>query len=320
MNGETKLRSLRHAGAGLLLAGLALLSLLPGCDMTRFTARSSAGLFERAMPAFEEQADYEFARQAAPASIMQLEGILRVEPDEPRLLLAAAQAWTSYAFGFVEDELQVVEDRGDLEGADRQRARARRMYLHARDLGRRLLEKNATGTERAISAGPDRLREFLARELRAASDAKALFWTGYAWGAAIDISRDDPALVADLSLAKTLVERSVQLDETYYEAAGHTFLGYSDASLSRALGGNPEAGRQHFERALSLTRRSALMAHVNYARSYAVQTQNRTLFLTLLQEASRAGVDLNPRARLPNEVARRRAARLLAHVDELFPP
>jgi hypothetical protein len=309
-----------RGGTGLLLFGLLLQPLLAGCDMTRFTARSSAGLFERAAPAFDEQSDYEFAKQAAPASIMQLEGILRIEPEDPRLLLAAAQAWTSYAYGFVEEELEVAEQRGDLQGADHQRARARRMYLHAHDLGRRWLLERASGTERALSAGPDRLRDFLVRELDDESDAKALFWTGYSWGEAIDISRDDPALMADLPLARTLVEHSVKLDERYYGAAGHIFLGCSHATLSPALGGDPKAAHRHFERALALTRRTALMVQVNYARCYAVQTQNRPLFLSLLQETSRASIDLNPQARLPNEIARRRATRLLARVDELFPP
>lgn len=291
-----------------------------GCDMTRFTARSSAGLFERAAPAFDEQADYEFAKQAAPASIMQLEGILRIEPDDERLLLAGTQAWTSYAFGFIEEEAQIAEDRGDAGGADWQWARARRMYLRARELGRRLLERRAKGSERALAAGPDRLREFLVRELRDRADAGALLWTGSAWGAAIDISRDNPALLADLPLARALVERAVELDESYYDAAGHVLLGTMDASLSRTLGGDPEAGRRHFERALALTGRRAIMAQVNYARTYAVQTQNRPLFIALLREAAGASVDLNPHARLPNEVARRRATRLLAHVDELFAP
>jgi hypothetical protein len=303
-----------------LLSGLFLQPVLAGCDMTKFTARSSAGLFERAAPAFDEQADYEFAKQAAPASIMQLEGILRIEPEDPGLLLTAAQAWTSYAFGFVEEELELAEQRGDLDGADRQRARARRMYLHARDLGRRWLSGRDSDAEGALSGGPDRLRDFLARNLDDESDGKGLFWTGYAWGAAIDISRDDPALLADLPLARTLVEHSVKLDERYYGAAGHIFLGCSHAILSPALGGDPKAGHGHFERALSLTRRRTLMVHINYARCYAVQTQNRGLFLSLLQETARAGVDLNPPARLPNEIARRRAARLLARVDELFPP
>jgi hypothetical protein len=97
--------------------------------------------------------------------------------------------------------------------------------------------------------------------------------------------------VADLELARILVERSVQLDESYQQAAGHTFLGYDDSILSPALGGNPDGGRQHFERALTLTERKALLVQVNYARSYAAQTQSRDLFVSLLNEVVSAPDD-----------------------------
>lgn len=309
-----------HSALIAVLALLASTSVLAGCDLTKLTAQSSARLFHRASVAFEEQQDYELAGQAAPAFILQLEGILRVVPEDEELLFTASKSWTAYAFGFIEDDMQALEERGELDGAERQRARARRMYLRGRDLGRRLLEQMASGAEQAIKAGPDRLREFLARELDSAEDAPALFWTGYAWGVAIDISRDDPTLVADLELARVLVERSLELDETYYDAAAHTFLGYDKSILSPALGGDPEAGRRHFDRALALTRRTALMVQMNFARSYALQTQQRELFQSLLREVISAGPDLNPAARLPNEIARRRAERLLAQTDELFPP
>jgi hypothetical protein len=297
-----------------------LLMSVSACDMTTLTAHSSAGLFRRASVAFDEQPDYEFARQAAPALILQFEGVLRVIPDDEDLLFTACKSWSGYAFGFIEDEMQAAEARGDLDEAERLRVRARRMYTRARDLGLRLLEQMATGTQAATRAGPDSLRKFLQSELDDAADAPALFWTGYAWGEAIDISRDDPTLVADLELARALVERSVQLDESYQQAAGHTFLGYDASIMSPALGGDPEGGRQHFERALALTERKALMVQMNYARSYAAQTQHRELFVSLLDEViSAADEEANPN-RLANEVARRRARRLLTHIEDLFPP
>jgi hypothetical protein len=299
---------------------LVLLTLAAGCDMTTLTAHSSAGLFRRASVAFDEQADYELARQAAPAFILQFEGVLRVVPDDEDLLFTACKSWSSYAFGFIEDEMQAAEARGDLEDAERLRRRARRMYLRARDLGLRLLEQMAPGAQAATRAGPDSLGRFVEREFDDTDDAPALFWTGYAWGVAIDISRDDPALVADLELARVLVERSVKLDEAYQHAAGHTFLGYDNSILSPALGGDPEGGKQHFERALTLTGRKALMVQLNYARSYAAQTQRRDLFVSLLNEVVSAPEDDADPNRLANEVARRRAQRLLAHLDDLFPP
>lgn len=299
---------------------VALLTLAVGCDMTTFTAHSSAKLFRRASVAFDEQPDYELAREAAPALILQLEGVLRVVPDDRDLLFSASKSWASYAFGFIEDDMHAAEARGDLEEADRVRARARRMYLRARDLGLELLEQMAPGSRAAAKAGPESLAKFVKAEFEAAEDAPALLWTGYPWGAAIDISRDDPALLADKELARVLVERSVELDEAYLFAAGHTFLGYDRAILSPALGGDPEAGKKHFERALSLTKRKALLVQLNYARSYAAQTQRRDLYVSLLNEVVAAPDDDAGRGRLANEVARRRARRLLEHLDELFPP
>jgi hypothetical protein len=303
---------------------LSLSSLLPlltaGCDMTTLTAHSSASLFRRASVAFDEQSDYELARQAAPAFILQFEGVLRVVPDDEDVLFSACKSWSSYAFGFIEDEMQAAEARGDLDEAERQRVRARRMYLRARDLGLRLLDQMTSGTSAATRAGPESLEKFLETEFEDGDDAPALFWTGYAWGAAIDISRDDPALVADLPLARVLVERSVDLDESYQHAAGHTFLGYDDSVFSPALGGDPESGRQHFERALTLTKRKALMVQLNYARSYAAQTQRRDLFVSLLNEVVSAPSEEADPNRLANEVARRRALHLLGRVDDLFPP
>jgi hypothetical protein len=298
----------------------ALLTFAVGCDMTTFTAHSSAKLFRRASVAFDEQPDYELAREAAPALILQLEGVLRVVPDDRDLLFSTSKSWASYAFGFVEDDLQAAEARGDLEEADRLRARARRMYLRARDLGLELLEQMAPGAQAAAKAGPESLAKFASAEFDDAEDAPALLWTGNAWGAAIDISRDDPTLLADKELARVLVERSVELDESYQFASGHAFLGYDRAILSPALGGEPEEGKKHFERALWLTKRKALLVQLNYARSYAAQTQRRDLYVSLLNEIVTTPDDDAGPSRLANEVARRRARRLLEHVDELFPP
>src|SRR5215471_2830227 len=300
------------------VCALALGASLAACNMTKLAATSTADVFHQAAPAFDEQLDYDFAKQAAPGSIMQLEGVLRVLPDNELLLFDACKSWTSYAFGFVEEEMEIAAERGDLQTADHQRARAQRMHLRARDLGRRLLERKSSGFQQAAQRGPDALRAFLAEHFRDRADAPALLFTGFAWGAAIDISRDDPALVADLPIARVLVERSVELDESCENANGLAFLRYVDASTSEAMGGHPEAGKKRFERALALTRHKALMVQMNFARSYAIEKQNRALFLALLQEVAKTGPDVNPSSRLTNEVARRRAVRLLRRVDELF--
>src|SRR6185295_14088712 len=66
-------RRRRGLHAGLAVLCLPWLLAGAGCDMTTLAAHSSAGLFQRASVAFDEQPDYELARQAAPAFLLQFE-------------------------------------------------------------------------------------------------------------------------------------------------------------------------------------------------------------------------------------------------------
>ena len=65
------------------------------------------------------------------------------------------------------------------------------------------------------------------------------------------------------------------------------------------------------------TDRKNLIIQFNYARTYAVQTQNRELFVQLLEEVIAAG-DVNRETRLLNKIARRRAQRYLTDINEFF--
>jgi hypothetical protein len=300
-----------------LLASLALVA-MTGCNMTKLAVNTQAKVMEQASPVVEEQTDYEFARAAAPASLIQVEGLLRVQPEDERLLLLGARGFAAYSFAFIEDEKERAEQRGDLEQADVERARARNMYLKAKGFGVRLLELKQPGFVAAMQRDPDTMQRFLRAEFADPEDVPALFWTGYAWGSAIGVARDDPSLLADIPFASALVERSVELDERYYNAAGHVFLGVVDASRSKSVGGDPEKGRQHFEKALALTERQALVVQLKYAETYAVQEQNRELFLALLQEILSAPAPKKVHLSLANTIARRRAQRLLSQADSLI--
>ncbi|HEY3495488.1 MAG TPA: TRAP transporter TatT component family protein, partial [Polyangiaceae bacterium] len=293
---------------------------LGGCSVTKLAIGTQAEVMVMASPVIEEQTDYEYARAGIPASLVQTEGLLRITPEDEHLLLLGARGFASYAYGFIEEEKELAELKGDLDGADYHRARARAMYLKSRDFGIRLLEQDAPTLKDHLKRDPEKLKRFLTEEFTDKEDAPALFWTGYAWGSAIGVARDDLTLVADLPLAQTLVERSVELDETFYNAAGHTFLGVVNSSRGQAVGGDPAKGKQHFERALALTKRKALLPIVNYAGYYAVQEQNRPLFDALIKEVLEAPAPTPAPLALPNTIAKRRAQRLQSQADSLILP
>lgn len=311
-----RVRALARPELALLLGYAALVS---GCNMTQLAVETQADVMELAYPAIEEQMDYEFARTGIPGNLVQIDGLLRVQPENEKLLLMATQGFASYAYGFIEDEMQRAELAGDLEASDQARARAREMYLKARDYGLKLLRLMDSDFPEELPRDPDELKRTLDRLFTDAEAAPALFWTGNAWGSAINVSRDDPVLVADLPFSSVIVQRSVELDERYYHAAGHVFLGVANSALGEAMGGNPEKGREHFEKALALTSRKAMLVQVNYAQAYAVQKNDKELFTKLVNEAIEAPIPEGDLA-LPNTIAKRRAERLLAQVDTLFMP
>ena len=54
------------------------------------------------------------------------------------------------------------------------------------------------------------------------------------------------------------------------------------------------------------------------AKGYCVQVQDRELFESTLREIIDAPPDLYPEQRMANEIAKRRARRLLGRIDDLF--
>ena len=171
--------------------------------------------------------------------------------------------------------------------------------------------------DQVLQGGYEGWNAYLDERYSSRDDVPLLFWTGYAWGSAINAGRDDPEMILALPYARVAVEKAVRTDESFFNYSGLTFLGVVNAALPEALGGNPDRAREYFERALELTQRKFFTVHFSYARTYAVQTQNRDLYVRLLREVVDGG-DPEPAARLANRITRRRAIRWLGRTDQLF--
>ncbi len=303
-----------------LLAGIAsaiLLTTSAGCSLNTMVANTTAGLIQEGSPALEAMGDYELAGTGIPGAIIQLELFFRVSPNNTDLGVNLAKAYIGYGQGWVEHQYEVADNSGKLEESDIIRARARYLYLRGRDIAVHLLNKRKKGIEDAFRAGDVETEKFLKKHYKRKSDAPALFWAGAGWGAAIDMSRDQPDLIVDLPIAKALVARAKELDDSYYSYGPGMFLGAAESALPEAMGGNPTRGKQYFDEALEKSGRKNLMIQFQMARTLAVNTQNKELFVKLLNEIIEAP-DLGPETRLPNAIARHRAAFYLTRLDTLF--
>ncbi len=289
-----------------VLLALAVPLFTAGCSMQQLATRATADLLFDGMAALNAETDLELAEASAAASLTLVEGVLRRSPDRIELRLLAAEAYVGYALAFVEQTAP---------------QRAADLYRRGRDHARHAWRVQARGDrlpepEDTLWFDLDALEGHLAQ-----LDARyvpVVFRTAQGWGGMVNNRRSDPELLADLPAIAALAEFVVRHDPGYGFAGAHALLGALEASTPAALGGTPDAGRAHFERALELTGERFLMHHVLYAATYAVAVQERALFDALLTTVRAADPDLLPEQRLPNAVARRRAQALAAAAGDLF--
>ena len=272
---------------------------LQGCIQT-IAIRSMAGIMDNGFQAFNEESDLQLAHEALGSNLKLLEALIKSDPENERFLLFASQGYNAYALAFCEDD-----------SVDR----ARVFYLRGKEYGLRVLTQNRVFRD-ALERDERAFREAL--KSLSTNDVPALFWTAFSWGSYVNITRTDVAALADLAKVQAMIDRVVELDPSFYHGGAYLFLGTVEGTTPKGLGGNPEKSQQYFEKCLAINGGKFLMTQLYYARSYAVQVQDRQLFELLLQQVIDADRNILPEARLANAVAKEKARKLLAQVNDLF--
>lgn len=298
---------------------VATLALAAACDMGKFTVDTTTKVLVRAQPAIRQESDYEMAARAIPASLKTVEGFHVVNPDNQSLTKILAEGYCQYANGFVEDEGEAAELDKRFEEAEYAAQRATKMYLRCMGYGLELLGGD---WQKAIVGDVGSFRSKVAAA--GADQRDGMLWTAIGLGGAINQNKDDIALVSHLPKARALLERVVQLDDAENDrdpatrALPHIGLAQMSVAMSKALGGDPQLGQKHFQRAIELTKNKFLLAQVLYARRYAVAVQNRELFHKTLVHVLQTDPAVWPDQRLANEIAHRKARRYLKREKEWF--
>ncbi len=244
------------------------------------------------------QDDPKTVQEGAPAYLLLVDGLIQDNPSNQNLLMAGARLYSSYASVFVKDP-----------------ARAASMAERARDYGLRAL---CLRHKQFCAPGARPYTVFVANlSTLQRSDVPALYTYASAWAEWIKTHADDWNAAADIPNLTAAMQRVVVLDEGYDDGGAHVYLGVLDTLRPAALGGKPEEGRQHFERAIALSGGHNLMAKVLYAKDYARLVYNRALHDRLLKEVIAADPHA-PGLTLSNVLAQQRARELLASANAYF--
>jgi hypothetical protein len=259
---------------------------------------AAEGLAGSVSDAILNQNDPKTVRDGAPAYLLLLDGIIHRNPDDGALLIAGARLNGAYATVFVDEP-----------------ARARRMTARAFDYAKRALCLRRAGFCAKGTLPYAAFRSRLAA--LTGDDVPALYAYATAWAGWIMTRRAKWDAIADLPRLEAVLDRIVELDETFEHGQAHLYLAVLRSQRPPALGGNPQKGRGHFERAIELSGGVNLMAKVEFAKRYARLVFDQPLHDRLLDEVLKAD-PVKPGFTLANTLAQREARRLLATSKDFF--
>lgn len=305
-------RRSRHWGRWPRVLALGLvLSLAAGCSIKRMAVNKFGNALAGG-DTFAADDDPELVKAAGPFSLKLMESLLAQSPKHKGLLFATASGFTQYTYAFVQQEADEVES-DDLAKATALRARAKRLYLRARNYGLRGLDTSHAGFSANLRTHP---RE--AVRVATKRDVSLLYWTAASWAAAISLAKDDPALIGEIPQLEALMDRALELEESFDRGAIHSFLITYEMARQGASSDPVERSRKHFDRAMELSQGTQAGPLVAFAEAVCVQKQDLKQFDELLKRALAINPDTHPESRLVNLIMQRRARWLLAKRDELF--
>jgi len=242
--------------------------------------------------------DPETVRLGVPAYMIMLDSIVLESPNSPSLLHASASLHSAYASLFSKTPAQ-----------------AKTLAVKAKAQSRKALCRRVKAICKKEEAPLDEFKKTLIWVDE--DEIEYLYTYGSAWASWIQINKSDWSAVAQIPRVKAIMERVVELDETYEWGRAHLFLGVIHSQLPPALGGKPEIGLVHFNKAIEISGGTDQIAKVELARSYARLVFDQELHDKMLEEviAANAYVD---KLTLSNVLAKQEARELLATSAEYF--
>jgi hypothetical protein len=267
-------------------------ALLGGCS--NLIGAKAAGTLSAAIL---NQDDPDLVASGVPAYLLILDGLISQHPDSPGLLSAGAQLFALYGSRFATPERAITIT-----------AKAKRYGFKALCLVHEpACHWQAIDYDRLVIELKDVDRKNIG----------PLYSYAVGWLANLNATSEDWSAVADLPWVEAVLERVLEIDETYEHGAVHGYLGILNALRPPALGGKPEVARQHFERAIELSGGRDLSIKVEYARRYARLVFDQELHDRLLTDVLNAPVEA-PGFTLFNVLAKQEAKTLLATSKEYF--
>ncbi len=270
--------------------------LMTGCSSIIKKAQNNlaASLTESAL----NHDDPETVGAALPAYLLMLDASASKADADGDSLCSAAKLYGAYAGGFIADPTR------------QQRLATRALQYGTR--GACALDQNFCGArDRDFDALTTLSKNVTVKQIAAISCLAG------AWATDVQARADQPDAQADAPKVRVLYERIAELQPNFNQGEAQMVLGVMNSLLPPALGGKPEIGKAHFERAISESKGQNMMAKVLYAQYFARLVFEQELHDRLLNEVLN-GPSEAPGLTLQNQIAKQRAKVLLESGKDFF--
>jgi len=275
---------------------MALTAVLSGCSL--MVGSATENLAQSLSSAILNSDDIDTVEQGLPAYLLLLDGLIESDPNNSGLLLAAAKLNSAYAGVFTSNPQQA-------------KLLSQKALNYAASAVCQKKKQACQITSQPFDNFQQVIKNFKINDLY------ELYTLGSSWAGWIEANSDDWNAIANIARIQTIMERVILLDESYELGSAHIYLGVMATLLPPALGGKPDVGQQHFQRAIALSDGKNLMAKVTYARRYARLLFERELHDRLLNEVVAADAKVSGLT-LINTLAKKQAQELLRSADEYF--
>ena len=273
-----------------LFVAVALVALLSGCGLSGFQQSLSDAMMNNPDPAT--------VREAMPTFLVTTDALIEADPTNISRLQTGAELYSAFAVLFIDDP-----------------NRARRLVARAKAYGERAFCEDA---DFACELDTTDFDSFVAMLNRLNENHfNSLYAYTISWLSWARFNSDDWSVVANLPKYLAALSHIVQTDEYFRDGSALVYLGMLKSLRPPSLGGKPEEGRKHFERAIELSEGRNLSAKVELARSYARMVYDRELHDRVLREVLDAPVEA-PGLTLQNALAKNQAKDLLNSADDYF--
>ena len=282
-----------------------------GCSPKKYILNQFDGIFDSIEYVYLTDDDPQLVKESFPFNLKIIEILLDQNPDDREMLLTALSSFTMYSYGFVMEDAEKLVLKDYSTGNE--------IYNRANKLFNRALRYGVHGMELKY---PEFTNWWEQREIDknpfVEEDIAYLYWISAALGGLISSSQGNPIYVVDLPKVGWLLEKSMELEESWNSGTLYSAMISFTMSRPDAVSDREQIARDYFNKAVEASAGEDCSIYVRFAESVCIKNQSKDEFIEKLNFVLNFDMENAKELRLTNTMAQSRAKWLMGRIDELF--